>query len=127
MYTIRAPSGSAVIRFSLYYYLSHFVHFPFPAQSLVVQRVVVRADEYRLPVQMIAGPLARVEHAHAGLWLGAGPFLELGHGVTVGTHFFVERDGRTVFQHRQLRKNHKNILQQLYVLKYIIMLTFTRI
>lgn len=60
------------------------------------------ADEYRLPVQMIAGPLARVEHADAGLRLGTGPLLELGHGMTVGTDFFVKRDGRTIFQHGHL-------------------------
>lgn len=80
--------------------LSHFVHFTLPAQSLVVQRIVVCADEYRLPMQMVPGPLARVEHADAGLGLGASPFLELGYRVTVGAHFFVESDGRTVFKHR---------------------------
>lgn len=53
---------------------------------------------------MIAGPLARVEHADAGFGLGAGPLLELGHRVTVGAHFFMERDGRTVLQHGHLRK-----------------------
>lgn len=82
--------------------LSHFVHFSLPAQSLVVQRIVVRSDKYRLPVQMVARPLARVEHANSGFGLGTGPFLELGHRVTVGAHFFVERDGRTVFQHGHL-------------------------
>jgi len=62
----------------------------------------VCADEYRFPVQMIPGTLARVEHADAGFGLGAGPFLELGHRVTVGAYFFVESDGRTVFKHRHL-------------------------
>lgn len=85
-------------------YLSHFVHFSLPAQSLVVQRVVVRADEYRLPVQVIAGALARVEHADAGFGLGAGPLLELGHRVTVRAHFFMKRDGRTILQHSHLPK-----------------------
>jgi len=51
---------------------------------------------------MVPGPLARVEHADAGLGLGASPFLELGYRVTVGAHFFVESDGRTVFKHRYL-------------------------
>jgi len=53
----------------------------------------VRADEYRFPVQMVADPLARVEHADAVLGLSAGPFLEFRHRVTVGAHLFVERDG----------------------------------
>jgi len=42
---------------------------------------------------MVPGPLSRVEHADARLGFGAGPFLELGHCVTVGAHFFVESDG----------------------------------
>jgi len=53
-------------------------------------------------MQMVPGPLARVEHADAGFGLGASPFLELGYRVTVGAHFFVESDGRTVFKHRYL-------------------------
>jgi len=42
---------------------------------------------------MIAGPLAGVKHTDAGFRFSAGPFFELGHRVTVGAHFFVERDG----------------------------------
>lgn len=77
----------------MYRYLSHFVHFSLPAQSLVIQRVVVRPDENRLPMQMVTGPLARMEHVDAGLGLGIGPFFGFGYRVTIRAHFFVERNG----------------------------------
>jgi len=53
-------------------------------------------------MQMVSGPLASMEYADAGFGLGASPFFEFGYRVTVGAHFFVESDGRTVFKHRYL-------------------------
>jgi len=84
------------------HYLRHLVTLPLPAESLIIQWVVVCTNEDGLPVDKISCTLANVKHMQSSRLFCSHPLFWLWDVMTTRTQFLVEWDCSSIFQHVHL-------------------------
>lgn len=77
---------------SLCTYLCHLVTFAFPAETFIVQRVLVGTDEDGFPVDVVAYTLTNMEHVQTRRDVGRDPLLRLGDIVAAWTQLLMKWD-----------------------------------
>jgi hypothetical protein len=92
-------------------YLCHFVALALPGESLVVERVVLRADVNGLPTLVRFVSLGDVEDVKSLADVGRHPLLGLGQRVAVRANFLMKWHRQTLLKFRQLQtKIHSSVI-----------------